>query len=80
MLFPHTPCREFCQQNRVTGLDEFTSWPREVFKSQLMLWRTLKTYLFSAALLDWNKPVISTDIRIVSHIFTQRDRIRLLST
>lgn len=65
----------------VTGLDELSHWPREVFKSQLLLWRTLETYLCSAVLFGWVfESVVSTDIRVVSHVFTQSDQIRLLST
>lgn len=65
----------------VTGLDKLSHWPREVFKSQLLLWRTLETYLCSAVLFGWIfESVVSTDIRVVSHVFTQSDQIRLLST
>lgn len=76
--YSHTyPGETFASSMRV---DEFTRWPREVFKSQFLLWRTLQTYLYSAVLFVWNESIISTDSRTVSHMFTGSDQIRLLST
>lgn len=76
--YSHTYPREsFASSMRV---DEFSSWPREVFKSQFLQWRALQTYPCSAVSFVWNESIISTDSRIVSHMFTGSDQIRLLST